>query len=304
MGLIVLIIIVVVVALLAIRGIYVVPQQRIFVIERFGKFHKTSGAGIHIMIPFIDQVAGKMDLRTQQSSFSIDAKTKDNVTITLEVAVQYRVSEDAGSATDPRTGVVRAFYILADPVQQMQSYIVDALRSAIPGHTLDGVFDEKDAIAQKVNSDVSAEMLGYGYVIVSTLITSIGLPTDVRDSMNEINAAERQKVAAISLAEAERIRVVTEARARAEAAEQAGIGVANQRKAIAEGIKGSLDSIKEAGVTTNEANLLFMYTQWCDLMTAFAESGKSSTVVLPADFRESASMFEQILTAQNSTTQD
>ena len=78
---------------------------------------------------------------------------------------------------------------------------------------------------------------------------------------------------------------------------QAGRGIAEQRKAIAEGIKDSLATIKEAGVTTQEANELFLYTQWTDMMESFSKSGKASTVVLPADFRESTSMFDQMLCA-------
>lgn len=79
--------------------------------------------------------------------------------------------------------------------------------------------------------------------------------------------------------------------------EKAGEGIANQRKAIAVGIKDSLESIQETGVSNNEANLLFMYTQWTEMMTEFARTGKSSTVVLPSNFKESASMFEQMVAA-------
>ena len=79
--------------------------------------------------------------------------------------------------------------------------------------------------------------------------------------------------------------------------EQAGEGIANQRKAIALGIKDSLEIIQETGVGNDEANLLFMFTQWTEMMNEFAKSGKSSTVVLPSDFRQSASMFEQMIAA-------
>ena len=85
--------------------------------------------------------------------------------------------------------------------------------------------------------------------------------------------------------------------ASAEAMEKAGEGIANQRKAIALGIKDSLEIIQETGVGNDEANQLFMFTQWSEMMTEFARTGKTSTVVLPSDFSQSASMFEQMLTA-------
>ena len=188
--------------------------------------------------------------------------------------------------------------MLANPTAQMRSYLIDALRSSVPQYTLDEVFDKKDAIASDVNQTVSGLMVAYGYDVVSTLITSIDLPADVEQSMNRINSAQREKEAAQSLAEAERIKVVTEARARAEAMEQAGRGIAAQRKAIADGISESLAVIKSSGVSAAEANQLFIFTQWTDMMSEFARNGRQSTVVLPSDFTATASMFEQMLVAQ------
>ena len=79
--------------------------------------------------------------------------------------------------------------------------------------------------------------------------------------------------------------------------QQCGATIANIRKAIALGIKDSLEIIQETGVGNDEANQLFMFTQWSEMMTEFARTGKTSTVVLPSDFSQSASMFEQMLTA-------
>ena len=140
-------------------------------------------------------------------------------------------------------------------------------------------------------------MAAYGFTLVSTLITKIALPTEVENSMNDINAAQRKRAAAQELAEADRIRRVTEAKAEAEAMEKAGEGIANQRKAIAIGIKDSLETIQETGVGNDEANQLFMFTQWTEMMNEFAKSGRASTVVLPTDFTQSAGMFEQMLAA-------
>lgn len=297
-ALIVPIVIIVILAALAfgLHVIYIVPQQNVYIVERLGKFNRMTNAGLHFLIPFIERIANKVDLRTYQEEFSIDAKTKDNVTVTMSIAAQYRVSNTPGAMGED-SGVWRSYYMLANPVAQMRSYLIDALRSAVPQYTLDEVFDKKDAIASDVNATVSGLMVAYGFDVVSTLITSIDLPADVEQSMNSINSAEREKEAAISLAEAERIKVVTEARAHAEAMEQAGIGIAAQRKAIADGISESLNVIKQSGVSTQEANQLFIFTQWTDMMSDFARNGRQTTVVLPSDFTQTASMFEQLLAA-------
>lgn len=288
--------IIVFIVLMATGSLFVVKQQHTVIIERLGRFHRIVGSGLHVKIPGIDRKAATVSLRTMKNGFDIDAKTEDNVTIGLEVSAQYHVSYDMGKGPAD-SGVYKSYYMLQQPVAQMRDFITDALRSSIPVYTLDEVFAKKDDIAQDVNATVSEQMAAYGFTLVSTLITRIALPTEVEDSMNQINAAQRTKAAAQDLAEADRIRRVTEARAEAEAMEKAGEGIANQRKAIAVGIKDSLESIQETGVSNDEANLLFMYTQWTEMMTEFARTGKSSTVVLPSNFKESASMFEQMVAA-------
>lgn len=293
---IVLIVIIVIIVVAFIRCIYVVQQQTMAIIERLGKFHKIVAPGLHVRIPLLDRIVCRVNMRTSQSTFEINAKTKDNVTVQMDIAAQYHVNGDM-AISDEETGVYRSYYRLQNPIAQMRSYLIDALRSAIPNYTLDEVFAKKDDIASEVNVTVSAMMREYGFDVVSTLITNIGLPADVEASMNKINSAQREQVAAQALAEAERIKVVTVAKANAEAMEQAGIGIAAQRGAIAEGIARSLDTIKKSGVSTSEANELFLFTQWTDMMEKFAKSGKQSTIVLPSDFKQTSNMFDQFLTA-------
>ena len=286
---------IIILLLLLPNACYVVEQQHAVIIERLGKFNRIVNAGFHMKVPVIDRKAATVSLRTMKNGFGIDVKTQDNVTIGLEVSAQYHVSYDMG-AGPADSGIYKSYYMLQEPVDQMRDFITDALRSSIPVYTLDEVFAKKDDIAKDVNATVSEQMAAYGFTLVSTLITKIALPTEVENSMNDINAAQRKRAAAQELAEADRIKRVTEATAEAEAMEKAGEGIANQRKAIALGIKDSLEIIQETGVGNDEANQLFMFTQWSEMMTEFARTGKTSTVVLPSDFSQSASMFEQMLT--------
>ena len=289
-------IIILLVAIVTGQVFFVVKQQHAVIIERLGKFSGIVGAGFHAKLPFVDRKAATVSLRTMKNGFDIDVKTEDNVTIGLEVSAQYHVSYDTGSGPAD-SGVYKSYYMLQQPVAQMRDFITDALRSSIPVYTLDEVFAKKDDIAKDVNATVSEQMAAYGFTLVSTLITKIALPTEVENSMNDINAAQRKRAAAQELAEADRIKRVTEATAEAEAMEKAGEGIANQRKAIALGIKDSLETIQETGVGNDEANQLFMFTQWTEMMAEFAKSGKSSTVVLPNDFSQASNMFEQMLAA-------
>ena len=265
-------------------------------LRRLGKFNRIVNPGLHFLIPFIERRAANINLRTQEARYLLNGKTKDNVTIGTAVSVQFRVDQMPAQSV-AQSGVYRSYYILSNPIDQMENYIADAPRSAIPGYTLDEVFDNKDLIAQNVKDSVTELMAGYGYDIITTLITNIELPKDVERSMNAINSAQRDQEAAKALAEAERTKTVV-ARAQAEAMEQTGIGIANQRKAIADGIAASLDTIKSSGVSAQEANDLFAYTQWVEMMGSFAESGRPSTVVLPSNFGGKSSIFPDLLAAQ------
>ena len=179
---------IIILLLLLPNACYVVEQQHAVIIERLGKFNRIVNAGFHVKVPVIDRKAATVSLRTMKNGFGIDVKTQDNVTIGLEVSAQYHVSYDMG-AGPADSGIYKSYYMLQEPVDQMRDFITDALRSSIPVYTLDEVFAKKDDIAKDVNATVSEQMAAYGFTLVSTLITKIALPTEVENSMNDINAA-------------------------------------------------------------------------------------------------------------------
>ena len=282
------------VAALVLSTGYVVRQQHVAIIERLGRFVGIAGPGFHVKVPFID-AAHDIDLITEDEHMTFDAKTSDNVTIELDVSIQYHVDSSNVSAGQD-SGVWKSFYTLTDPVAQMRDYLADALRSQIPNRSLDEVFSEKDAIATAIDEIVAKKMLGYGYVLVTTLITSIRLPKEVQESMNRIVASKNNLESARNDAEAARAKTVIAAQAKAEAMAAEGKGIADQRIAIARGIKESIDTIKGSELSSEEANRLFEFTQWVSMMESFAEKG-SSSVVLPGDFNSASSLYEQQLAA-------
>jgi regulator of protease activity HflC (stomatin/prohibitin superfamily) len=273
---------------------YVIQQQHVGVIERLGKFNQVVGPGFHVRVPIIDRVRD-VNLMTEDEHITFDAKTEDNVTIELDVSVQYHV--DYSQPLEGPSGIYKSLYTLTDPVAQMKDYFADALRSQIPSRKLDEVFTEKDAIARAIDEVVSEKMLEYGYVIVTTLITSIKLPKDVQQSMNRIIASKNDLESAKNEAEADRQKTVIAAQAKAEAMEAEGRGIANQRVAIAQGIRDSIDVIQGSELTSEEANRLFEYTQHIGMMEAFAQAG-ASTVVLPSEFSQSAPVLRDLLVAE------
>ena len=270
--------------------LYVVRQQSVAIVERFGRYQKIATSGIHMRLPFgIDKIAARIQLRLLQSEIVVETKTKDNVFVMMNVATQYRVNEQ---------NVTDAYYKLMRPEAQIKSYIEDALRSSVPKLTLDELFEKKDEIALEVQHQVAEEMTTYGYIIVKTLITKVEPDAEVKQSMNEINAAQRKRVAAQELAEADKIKIVTAAEAEAEKDRLHGVGIAQQRKAIVDGLAESSAELKEANVGMSEEQIMsiLLTNQYLDTLNTFAAKG-NQTLFLPNNPNGVDDIRTQILSA-------
>ena len=291
MGIVILLVVIFLAILLLISSIYVVRQQSVAIIERFGRYQKTSSSGMNFRIPFgIDKIAARVQLRLLQSDIVVETKTQDNVFVTMNVATQYRVNEN---------NVTDAYYKLMRPESQIKSYIEDALRSSVPKLTLDELFEKKDEIALEVQKQVAEEMSTYGYIIVKTLITKVEPDAEVKQSMNEINAAQRKRVAAQELAEADKIKIVTAAEAEAEKDRLHGVGIAEQRKAIVDGLADSIKELKGANVELTEEQIMsiLLTNQYLDTLNNFADKQGNNTIFLPANPEGVESIRTQILSA-------
>ena len=263
--------------------LYVVRQQSVAIVERFGRYQKIATSGIHMRLPFgIDKIAARIQLRLLQSEIVVETKTKDNVFVMMNVATQYRVNEQ---------NVTDAYYKLMRPEAQIKSYIEDALRSSVPKLTLDELFEKKDEIALEVQHQVAEEMTTYGYIIVKTLITKVEPDAEVKQSMNEINAAQE-------LAEADKIKIVTAAEAEAEKDRLHGVGIAQQRKAIVDGLAESIAELKEANVGMSEEQIMsiLLTNQYLDTLNTFAAKG-NQTLFLPNNPNGVDDIRTQILSA-------
>ena len=165
--------------------------------------------------------------------------------------------------------------------------------------TFDELFEKKDEIALEVQKQVAEEMSTYGYIIVKTLITKVEPDAEVKQSMNEINAAQRKRVAAQELAEADKIKIVTAAEAEAEKDRLHGVGIAEQRKAIVDGLADSIKELKGANVELTEEQIMsiLLTNQYLDTLNNFADKQGNNTIFLPANPDGVESIRTQILSA-------
>lgn len=255
-------------------GIFIVRQQQSDIIERFGKYHRLAGPGIHFKIPIIDRVAARMNLKVQQLDVSVETKSKDNVFVNMITAVQFKVMPEK---------VYEAFYQLDDPYNQIESYVFDVVRAEVPKIILDDVFEKKDNIAKAVNIELSHTMEEFGFNIIKSLITDIQPDAGVKAAMNEINAAQRDRVAAEEKGEANKILKVKDAEADAESKRLSGKGIADQRTAIIEGLRESVENFQTAiqDSSSQEVMTLVLLTQYFDTLKDISAASETNTILMP-----------------------
>ncbi len=253
---------------------FTVQQQERAIVERFGKFVRVAGPGLQAKSPFVERVAGRMSLQVEQLNADIETKTKDNVFVHVNLAVQYKVGPDSQQVQD-------AFYKLEDPEVQMKSYAFDVVRSHIPSMNLDEAYADADTIAMHIQETLHRQMAEYGYEIVKALVTNIEPDQRVKDAMNNINAAQRNQVAAGAQGDGQKTLAVKKAEGEKETMRLQGEGVAAERQAIAEGLRESLEIIAQQGLDPREAMALVALTQYTDMIRALGEGSNTNTILLP-----------------------
>jgi regulator of protease activity HflC (stomatin/prohibitin superfamily) len=280
--------------LLLLSSFFTVKQQTAVIVERFGKFLSIRQAGLHLKIPIIDKIAGRINLKTQQLDVIIETKTKENVFVKMKVSVQFKVIQDK---------VFEAFYKLEYPHDQITSYVFDVVRAEVPKLKLDDVFERKDDIAIAVKRELNEAMTTYGYDIINTLITDIDPDIQVKNAMNRINAADREKSAAEYEAEALRIRIVAKAKAEAESKRLQGQGIADQRREIARGLVESVDILNKVGINSQEASALIVVTQHYDTLQAIGSDTNSNLILLPNSPQAGSDMLNNMVASFTASNQ-
>jgi regulator of protease activity HflC (stomatin/prohibitin superfamily) len=224
-----------------------------------------------------ESVAGALSTRIQSLDVSVETKTKDNVFVVIVVSTQYMILGEEERMYD-------AFYKLTDSRAQIRSYVFDVVRSTVPRIKLDDVFESKEEIAQSVKEMLSKSMTEFGYQIINTLVTDISPDARVKQAMNEINAAQRARVAAQDRAEADKIMVVKAAEGDAESKYLQGTGIARQRQAIISGLRESVVDFQEkiAGISAKDVLEMMMMTQYFDTMKEVGTQGGNSTIFVPS----------------------
>ena len=273
---------------------FIVKQQSAAVVERFGKFVNVRQSGLQLKIPIIDNVAGRLSLRIQQLDVVVETKTKDDVFVKLKVSVQFKVIKEK---------VYDAFYKLDNPADQITSFIFDVVRAEVPKLILDDVFIKKDDIAIAVKSEIQEAMTEYGFQIIKTLVTDIDPDDQVKESMNRINASEREKAAAQLEGEAQKILIVEKAKAEAESNRLQGQGIADQRREIARGLEDSVKVLNGVDINSQEASALIVVTQHYDTLQSVGAEANSNLILMPNSPQAGSEMLNNMVASFTASNQ-
>ena len=288
------IIIIVFSVIILFAAFFMVKQQTAAIIERFGKFHSIRQSGLHLKIPLVDKVAGRLSLKIQQLDVIVETKTLDDVFVKIKVSVQYKVINSK---------VYDAFYKLDYPADQITSYVFDVVRAEVPKMKLDDVFVKKDDIALAVKAELNDAMSDYGFDIIRTLVTDIDPDPQVKNAMNRINASEREKIAAQFEGDAQRILIVERAKAEAESKRLQGQGIADQRREIARGLEESVEVLNKVGINSQEASALIVVTQHYDTLQSLGQETNSNLILLPNSPQAGSQMLNDMVASFTASNQ-
>ncbi len=258
--------------IILLSGIKIVEQQSVLIIETLGKFSKVLKPGFNIIVPIIQRVRAKVSLFVQNLEFSIVAITSDKVTVTLDTTLVFKVMESK---------VSESFYTLSNPVSVMKSTIENSIRSFAAMQTHEEILQKRDEMTEYLINHLRDKFENWGREIIAFQVKDVVLPTQITSAMNQVIASKRLQEAAEFEANAEKIKVVKAAEAERESRKLSGMGVAEEREAIVNGLKVSIENMKESiGVDTNAVMNVVMLTQYLDMLKSVGGQENSKIVFL------------------------
>ena len=299
------IILAVLIIILLILGLRIVPESYAYVVERLGRYFTVLNPGLHVIIPFIDNIRRRVLLKEQVADFAPQPViTKDNVTMQIDSVVYFKVSE-------PRLYT----YGVENPIMAMENLTATTLRNIIGDLTLDETLTSRDRINSQMLAIIDEATDAWGVKVNRVELKNIQPPTAIREAMEKQMKAEREKRAAILTAEGEKQSMILQAEGtkesavlNAEAKKQATIlaaeaekekeikeaeGQAEAIRKIHEARAAGLKALKDAGADESVLRLKSLET-----MEKVAD-GQATKIIVPSDLQGIAGLVSSIKEISN-----
>ncbi len=272
-------------AIIIFKSIKIVPESRVYIIERLGKYNQTLESGLNFLNPFFDKVSRVVSTKEQVKDFPPQPViTKDNATMQIDTVVYFQI-------TDPKLYT----YGVERPIDAIENLTATTLRNIIGDMTVDQTLTSRDVINTKMRTELDEATDPWGIKVNRVELKSILPPADIRIAMEKEMKAEREKRAnileaqakresAILVAEGEKQAVILRAEAKKEQAIKEAEGEAEAILSIQRAKAESLKLLKEAAPNTEVLSLKGMET------FEKVADGKSTKIIIPSNFQNLASV--------------
>jgi len=264
----------------AARAVRVVPQARVGIVERFGRYHRTLEPGLALVVPFVERVRPLVDLREQVVTFAPQSViTEDNVVVAIETVIYFTI-------TDPRA----ATYEVANPLQAIEQLTMTTLRNVIGGLTLEQTLTSRESVNNELRAVLDEATGKWGIRINRVEIKSVDPPPEIRQAMEKQMRAERDRRAAILTAEGEKqAQILT-----AEGAKQAQIltaeGEKEAAKLRAEGKAQAIETVFNA-LHRNRPTPELLHYEYLQMLPLLASGEANKVFVVPSELTEALKRF-------------
>ncbi len=274
-------------------SVKIVRQQSVMIVETFGKFSRVLYPGINFIIPGIQQIRAVLNLYLQNLDIRIVAITSDKVTVVLDTTLVYQIREDKAA---------QAYYAVGDPIAVMTSTIENSIRSYVANQTHEEILQKRDELTQYLTEHLKDKFDEWGRMIYAFQIKDVALPEEITAAMSKVIASKRLQEAAEFEANANKILKIKAAEADREARKLSGLGIAEERSAIIDGLKSSVEHMQHAtGADMSQVMNVVMLTQYMDTLKAIGNSPNSKIIFVNANPGSIDEMMQNIYSFINDT---
>jgi regulator of protease activity HflC (stomatin/prohibitin superfamily) len=257
------------VLLTIVLGVRIVPQGSKHVVQRLGKYHKTLGPGLNIIMPYIDSVAYKVSTKDIVMDIpSQEVITRDNAVLIVNAIAYINI-------VSPE----KAVYGVENYILAIQNLVQTSLRSIVGEMNLDDALSSRDHIKAKLKTAISDDIADWGITLKTVEIQDIKPSDTMQKAMEEQAAAERERRATVTRADGQKAAAILEAEGRLEASKRD----AQAKVVLAEGAQRAIQKITEA-VQQNTLPVVYLLGEkYLESLETVAASQNSKVIVMPAD---------------------
>jgi regulator of protease activity HflC (stomatin/prohibitin superfamily) len=284
-------IILIIILLIILSSIRIINQNTVAVVEFLGKYNRTMVAGLNFKIPFLESIRERVSLRQQNFALQGNYPSKDKVIVTIGTNLIYSVDK-----AEHIEGVKKYVYELEDRSKSIEASVENSLRTYVAKETHESLLEKKEELALHIKTDLEVQFREWGMQIHSFQITNVTFPIMITNAMSEVVASEQLKKAAENKGEAIKIQAIKEAEAEKERKRLQGEGIALERRAIAEGLKQSIEVV--AGATNQSASEIIAtltLTQYLDTMKSIGSSQNSKVIFMDSSVNKTHDIMQQIV---------